>query len=100
MAVSSKELADKARQVISEKLGVDESEITPNAVFVDDLGADSLDQVELVMALEEEFSFQVSDEDTEGMRTVKDVTDYVEKHGKLRKKPPVVPLETNPTKPE
>ncbi len=99
MAVSSKELADKARQVISEKLGVDESEITPSAVFVDDLGADSLDQVELVMALEEEFSFQVSDEDTEGMRTVKDVTDYVEKHGKLRKKP-VVPVETNPTKPE
>ena len=85
MAVSNKELAEKVKQIVSEKLGVDESEVTPSAVFVDDLGADSLDQVELVMALEEAFNFQVSDEDTEGMRSVKDAIDYVEKHARTRK---------------
>jgi acyl carrier protein len=83
MAVSNKELAEKVKQIVSEKLGVDESEVTPSAVFVDDLGADSLDQVELVM--EEAFNFQVSDEDTEGMRSVKDAIDYVEKHARTRK---------------
>jgi len=85
MVVSNKELAEKVKQIVSEKLGMDESEVTPSAVFVDDLGADSLDQVELVMALEEAFNFQVSDEDTEGMRSVKDAIDYVEKHARTRK---------------
>jgi acyl carrier protein len=82
---SHKELTEKVRLLIAENLGVDESEVTPSASFVDDLGADSLDQVELVMALEEMFSFQVSDEDTEAMLTVKDAMEYVEKHGKLKK---------------
>jgi acyl carrier protein len=76
---------EKVRLLIAEKLGVDESEVTLNASFVDDLGADSLDQVELVMALEEEYGFQVSDEDTEGMQTVKFAIEYVQKHAKTRK---------------
>ena len=76
---------EKVRLLIAEKLGVDESEVTPNASFVDDLGADSLDQVELVMALEEEYGFQVSDEDTEGMQTVKFAIEYVQKTRKNKK---------------
>jgi acyl carrier protein len=82
MASGSKEMTEKVRLLIAEQLGVDESEVTPNASFVDDLGADSLDQVELVMALEEAYSFQVSDEDTEAMQTVKNAIEYVEKHAK------------------
>ncbi len=85
MAVSSKELTEKVRQLISEKLGVDESEITPNASFADDLGADSLDQVELVMAMEETFALEISDENTEKMVTVQSAIDYVEKHAKVIK---------------
>jgi len=77
-----KEVVEKVRQIISEQLGVDEAEVTPSASFTDDLGADSLDQVELVMALEEEFALQIGDEDTEKMLTVQNAIDYVEKHAK------------------
>ena len=58
-----KEIVEKVKQIISEQLGVDENEVTPSASFVDDLGADSLDQVELVMALEEHFGVEIPDED-------------------------------------
>ena len=77
-----KELTEKIKQIVSEQLGVDEAEITPSASFIDDLGADSLDQVELVMALEEAFNLQIGDEDTENMLTVQDAITYVEKHAK------------------
>ena len=73
---------DKVKQIIVEQLGVDDGEVTPNASFVDDLGADSLDTVELVMAFEEAFDIEIPDEDAEKIRTVKDATDYIEKHAK------------------
>jgi acyl carrier protein len=82
---SKKEMVEKAKQIISEQLGVDEAEVTPSASFVDDLGADSLDQVELVMALEEAFDLEIPDEDAEKMRTVQDAIDYIEKHAKVSK---------------
>src|SRR4029434_7546130 len=77
---------DKVKQIIVEQLGVDEGEVTPNASFVDDLGADSLDTVELVMAFEEAFDIEIPDEDAEKIRTVQDAIDYVGKHGKGGKK--------------
>jgi acyl carrier protein len=64
---------------------VDEAEVTPNASFVDDLGADSLDTVELVMAFEEAFDIEISDEDAEKIRTVSDAVDYIGKHAKAGK---------------
>jgi len=70
----------RIKEIIVEQLGVDESEITPNASFIDDLGADSLDTVELVMAFEEEFDIEIPDEDAEKIRTVQDVIDYLSKH--------------------
>ncbi len=76
---------EKVKQIISEQLGIEESEITPNSSFADDLGADSLDQVELVMALEEAFELEISDEDAEKIRTVRDVLEYVEKNAKVSK---------------
>ena len=83
MAVATKkEIVERVKQIVSEQLGVDEAEVTPSASFADDLGADSLDQVELVMALEEEFDLSISDEDTEKIRTVQDAIDYVDKHAK------------------
>jgi acyl carrier protein len=60
-----------------DKLGVDRAEVTPEAVFVDDLGADSLDLVELIMAMEEEFGMEIADEDAEKLRTVQDVINFV-----------------------
>jgi len=85
MAVATKkEVVEKVRQIVSEQLGVDEAEVTPSASFIDDLGADSLDQVELVMALEEAFNMEVGDEDTEKMLTVQNAIDYVDKHAKGR----------------
>jgi acyl carrier protein len=77
-----KEIVEKVKLIISEQLGVDEAEVTSSASFMDDLGADSLDQVELVMALEEEFGLDVSDEDVEKMLTVQEAIDYVDKHAK------------------
>jgi acyl carrier protein len=71
---------ERVKQIIVEQLGVSEEEVTPTAHFVDDLGADSLDQVELVMALEEAFGIEIPDEDAEKITTVKDAIDYIEKH--------------------
>ena len=72
-------IAEKIKQIVSEQLGVDEAEVTHTASFVDDLGADSLDTVELVMALEEAFEIEIPDEEAEKIRTVQDAITYVEK---------------------
>ncbi len=74
-------LEEKVKQIIVEQLGVDEAEVTPTASFVDDLGADSLDQVELVMAFEEAFEIEIPDEDAEKIQTVKAAIDYIQAHG-------------------
>jgi acyl carrier protein len=71
-------VAEKVKQIIVEQLGVDESQVDPNASFVDDLGADSLDIVELVMAFEEAFDIDIPDEDAEKITTVKQAIDYIE----------------------
>ena len=71
---------EKGKQIIVEQLGVDEAEVTPTASFIDDLGADSLDTVELVMALEEGFGMEIPDEDAEKIATVKDAISYIEGH--------------------
>ena len=73
---------ERVKQIIVEQLGVDEAEVTPNASFVDDLGADSLDTVELVMAFEEAFEIEIPDEDAEKIRTVKDAVGYINSHAK------------------
>ena len=73
---------EKVKQIIVEQLGVDEGEVTSSASFVDDLGADSLDTVELVMAFEEAFDIEIPDEDAEKIRTVQDAVDYICKHAK------------------
>ena len=75
---------EKVKNVVVEQLGVKESEVTPKSNFVEDLGADSLDTVELVMALEEEFGIEIPDEDAENAKTVGDVIGYINKH--LKKK--------------
>jgi acyl carrier protein len=84
MATSDKqkEIIEKVKQIIGEQLGVEESEVTPSASFIDDLGADSLDTVELVMALEENFDLEIPDEAAEKIRTVQDAIDYISKHSK------------------
>lgn len=71
---------EKVKDVISNQLGVTLNEVVPEASFVDDLGADSLDLVELVMAMEEEFGIEIGDEDAERIRTVQDAIDYVKNH--------------------
>jgi len=71
---------DKVKKIIAEKLGVDLSEVVPEASFVDDLGADSLDLVELIMSMEEEFDIDISDEDAEKLVTFQDVIDYIKAH--------------------
>jgi acyl carrier protein len=71
---------EKVIDIIVDKLGVDRAEVTPEAVFVDDLGADSLDLVELIMAMEEEFGFEIADEEAEKMRTVQDVISFIQAH--------------------
>ena len=72
------EIAERVKKIISEQLNVKEDEITENSSFVDDLGADSLDTVELVMAFEEEFGIEIPDEDAEKIRTVGDAIKYIE----------------------
>jgi acyl carrier protein len=69
---------EKVIDIIVDKLGVERSEVTPEAVFVDDLGADSLDLVELIMAMEEEFGFEIADEEAEKLRTVQDVISFIQ----------------------
>ncbi len=75
---SKNDIVSKVKEITGEQLGVDESQITPEANFVDDLGADSLDTVELVMALEEEFDLEISDEEAEKLTTVNKVVAYIE----------------------
>ncbi|MBN8537850.1 MAG: acyl carrier protein [Deltaproteobacteria bacterium] len=76
-------LTPKIKDIIVEQLSVDPEKVKPEASFIDDLGADSLDIVELVMAMEEEFDIEIPDEDAEKLKTVQDVTKYLETKGKL-----------------
>lgn len=71
---------DKVKKIIVDQLGVDESEVTMEASFIDDLGADSLDIVELIMALEEEFDLEIPDKDAEKIVTVGDAVEYIKSH--------------------
>ena len=75
-------VADRVKKIIVDQLGVEEETVTSEASFVDDLGADSLDTVELVMALEEEFGIEIPDEDAEKITRVREAVDYIEKHSK------------------
>ncbi len=70
-------IAEKIKEIICEQLDVSEEDVVPKASFVDDLGADSLDQVELIMAMEEEFEISISDEDAEKIATVEDAVNYI-----------------------
>jgi acyl carrier protein len=72
--------AERVKKIVVEHLGVDEAKVTPNASFVDDLGADSLDTVELVMAFEEEFGCEIPDEAAEKILTIQDAINYIEQH--------------------
>jgi acyl carrier protein len=71
---------ERLRKMIAEQLGVTEEEVVPEASFIDDLNADSLEMVDLIISLEEEFSIQVSDEDAEKIKTVQDAIDYLHEH--------------------
>ena len=71
-------MLDKIKSIVVDQLGVDEDQVTEDASFVDDLGADSLDTVELIMAFEEEFDIEIPDEDAQKIKTVKDVMEYIE----------------------
>ena len=73
---------EKVKQIIVDQLGVEPAEVTPTASFVDDLGADSLDRVELVMALEETFGMEIPDDDAERISTVQNAVDYIQKNAK------------------
>jgi acyl carrier protein len=73
-------VSERLKKIIVDQLGVDENEVVPNASFVEDLNADSLDLVELIMSLEEEFKLQISDEDAEKITTVQEADDYIEEH--------------------
>ncbi|MEQ1664474.1 MAG: acyl carrier protein [Bdellovibrionales bacterium] len=73
----------RIKKIIEEQLGVEGDRIKPDASFIDDLGADSLDIVELVMAMEEEFDLEIPDEDAEKLKTVNDVTKYIQTKGKV-----------------
>ncbi len=77
------DIEQKAKKIIVEQLGVEESEVTPDAKFVDDLGADSLDTVELIMVLEEEFGIEIPDDDAEKIVHVKDVVQYIKERVEL-----------------
>ena len=70
-------IVERVKQIVAEQLGVDDAQVTAEASFIDDLGADSLDTVELVMALEEEFDIEISDEDAEKIQTVQDAVNYI-----------------------
>ena len=73
-------LEEKVKKIIVDQLGVDAAEVTPEASFIEDLGADSLDTVELVMALEEEFGIEIPDEEAEKIMTVKHAVEYIKAH--------------------
>jgi len=76
------QIASKVKDIIVEQLGVNADQVTPEAKFIEDLGADSLDTVELIMALEEEFSIEVPDEEAEKLASVNDVIKYIEENSK------------------
>ncbi|WAM33085.1 acyl carrier protein [Caldicellulosiruptor morganii] len=76
----SGEIFEKVKKIIADKLDIEEDKITPESSFLDDLGADSLDIVELIMELEEEFNIEIPDEDAEKIRTVADAVKYIEEH--------------------
>jgi len=78
--MTEQEIFEKVKKIIVDRLGVDESEVTPEASFKDDLGADSLDVVELVMELEDEFELEISDEEAEKINTVGEVVEYIKAH--------------------
>ena len=80
MGNATQTVFERVKKVIVEQLSVEESEITPTASFMQDLGADSLDIVELVMAFEEEFGTEIPDEEAEKIQTVQNAVDYIEKH--------------------
>ncbi|MGZ4780040.1 MAG: acyl carrier protein [Thermoanaerobaculia bacterium] len=75
---------ERVKSIIVEQLGVDAEEVNPDASFVEDLGADSLDTVELIMAFEEEFGVEISDDEAEKIRKVRDAVDYIEKRAKAQ----------------
>ena len=77
-------IEERVKKIVVEQLGVKEEEATNNASFVDDLGADSLDTVELVMAFEEEFGIEIPDEEAEKITRVKEAVDYIESHAKKK----------------
>lgn len=79
--MAEKSVADRVKEIIVEQLGVNADQVAPEAKFIEDLGADSLDTVELVMAFEEEFGAEIPDEDAEKMQTVGDVIKYIEERG-------------------
>lgn len=76
------ELENRVREIIAEQLGLDIEKVTLDATFIDDLGADSLDIVELIMSMEEEFGLEIPDEEAEKIRTVQDAIDYIKEHRK------------------
>ncbi len=78
--MAATDVQTRLKKIIVDQLGVDESEVVPSASFVEDLNADSLDLVELIMSLEEEFKVQISDEDAEKITTVQEAEDYIEEH--------------------
>jgi acyl carrier protein len=78
--MSSEEIFEKVKKIIVDQLGTAEGNVTTSSSFIDDLGADSLDIVELVMALEEQFNIEIPDEDAEKVSTVGDVVDYIKEH--------------------
>jgi acyl carrier protein len=78
-------IEDKVKQIIIDQLSVEESDVTPTASFVEDLGADSLDRVELIMALEEAFDMEIPDDQAETIKTVQDAVAYIEKNSKVVK---------------
>jgi acyl carrier protein len=80
--MSNNDIAERVKKIVVEHLGTDEAKVTENASFVDDLGADSLDTVELVMAFEDEFGCEIPDETAAKIITIKDAIDYIEKNAK------------------
>lgn len=80
--MADKDITAEVKRIITEQLDVDEADIKPESTFIDDLGADSLGLVELVLAFEESFGIEIPDEDTEKIRTVQDAVDYITSHQK------------------